>query len=419
MNLSIAGVLPRVPLTLGAQLGKGGEAVVWDVSALAGCAAKVYTLSPAAVSARRPKLKAMLERPPATMSVVVNGLPLPLLAWPTHLLEHANGALAGYLMRKVDLARAARLSEYMRMGAHASSLSAEDRSLPRRLELCRNLAGIMADLHRQGHYIVDFKPQNIYVFRDTAIPCILDNDGFSIGTRGQLRFGAGMFTPEFASPELNSGGVAVNAVDDDLADRFSLALLIFTLLNNGIHPFQGVTSLDREQNTNEQSIRDGLYAYGLVNHPLIGPKPGSVHGSFPAALRRMFDRAFSATPSQRPTALDWRKYLDELKKTRDAFSRCEQWSQDVLHIHFAGVTCPECARMAQDATVPVVAASEPRVGTEAEPAAAPAEAAAASTPRRSTPSTARSRRMRWLVLAMLFLIALWLGWMAHGGRLPL
>jgi len=351
MNVVSAGG-QRQRITLGERIGRGTEAEVFDVVDFAGCAAKIYSEPPDKVMARRAKLETMLARPPEKKSISAAGKELPLLAWPTHVLEDDAGRFTGFLMPKVMAKlpqdEAVSLVTYMSRTEMAKALTNNDRSLPWRLLVCRNLAGVTADLHRQGHYVVDFKPQNIDVFKNTGIPCLLDTDSFSIAPLEGPRFPARMYTPEYACRELLENKVGPSGVADDLQDRFALAVLMFQLLNKGIHPFQGVPVTEREHNTCEQAIRDGHYAYGLAANRDIGPMPGSDHDCLSRQTRALFDRAFqSDSPKLRPTAMEWKDHLERLRNTASEFAKCERKPDEVLHIHFAQLACPECRYEAQ------------------------------------------------------------------------
>src|SRR2546429_5948970 len=53
-------------------------------------------------------------------------------------------------------------------------------ALPQKLGIARNLSAVLAELHRQGDLVIDFKPQNIKVVRETQITTLLDCDAYSI-----------------------------------------------------------------------------------------------------------------------------------------------------------------------------------------------------------------------------------------------
>jgi hypothetical protein len=147
---------------------------------------------------------------------------------------------------------------------------------------------------------------------------------------------------EYFAPELLRNGMGAASVINDTQDRFALAAMIFQILNNGVHPFAGTPTVQTNDGTIDSRIKLGQYAYGRVPNPHIRPTPASVHDCWDENTRTLFDRAFTAPPSQRPSAEEWRNHLDTLQNTRGKFAKCSAKPMDLLHIHFAGKDCPEC-----------------------------------------------------------------------------
>lgn len=329
----------RARIDLGARLHIGGEAEIRPVPAYRDCVAKIYHRGTRSSHASRQKLEAMLAKKPSQMTCRANGVELPQFAWPTHIIEDEGGEFRGFLMRKMPTASSELLSSYMSRSQMRRTLSENDCSLPRRVLICANLAAAITELHRLRHFFVDIKPANIAMFKDTGILCLLDNDSFSVEGDGS-RFPATAFTREYLAPELILNELSASAVITDWQDRFALAVLIFQIFNNGIHPFQAVPCFETEEWNIDMCVKQGLYAYGLTPNPLVSPAPASVHSTWPVAVRELFDRAFvERQGSKRPSAQEWR---DHLGKYQGTFERCSAKPQDVRHIHFAGAGCAEC-----------------------------------------------------------------------------
>ena len=360
----------REPLSLDATpLGSGGEAAIYRVRSLPGMVAKIY--HPGAAGARTPraKLEAMLAQPPQTMTSRVGHLELPQFAWPTHVVEDMGGRCAGFLMPEIPMERVVSLSKYTALTLARRALSLDDQSLPRRLTVCRNLAAAIADIHRQQHYFVDIKPQNIFMFKDTGIVCLLDNDSFSIaGHDGSPRFAATAYSSQYMAPELLRQALSPASVVDDTQDRFAMAVLMFQILNNGRHPFQGIPRRFAEEWNDDLCVTKGYYPYGVTPHPDIAPSPGSIHDCLDLATRRLFDRAFTAAPAQRPSAMDWRNHFDALQTGKETFIRCQRKPDDVLHLHFSGLPCQQCRLDELDANV-----AAPQATPASVPSGAPAK----------------------------------------------
>jgi DNA-binding helix-hairpin-helix protein with protein kinase domain len=58
-----------------------------------------------------------------------------------------------------------------------------------------------------------------------------------------------------------------------------LAVIIFRLLNNGLHPYQGVDAKANLPGTLQERIFAGLYAYGKQRSLDADPAPASIHES--------------------------------------------------------------------------------------------------------------------------------------------
>lgn len=338
----------------------GGEGNICRVRNFRGCVAKIYH-GAGARSADRAKLEAMIAKPPRLTHVAISegqrasaqphsastrggAVVLPLIAWPTHLVEDARGHCVGFLMPEIPLDRTVPMTKYMARST-MRTLSEDDRGLPRRVQICRNLAAMVAEIHQQKHYMVDLKPQNILVYKEQGIICLVDADSFSIAPKraGDERYAASAFTPEYLAAELLRNELPPGAVINDTQDRFALAALMYQILNYGFHPFQGTPRFQVNEWSIALSIREGLYANGLVPSEFAAPAPGSSHDCWDAETRKLFDRAFTASPSKRPTAMEWRNHFDALQEPRvRALVPCDSMPFAEHHRHFANLPCPEC-----------------------------------------------------------------------------
>lgn len=95
-------------------------------------------------------------------------------------------------------------------------------------------------------------------------------------------------------------------------DKFALAVIIFKLLNNGIHPFSGVPrKADSEMLTIQNRIEKYHYAYGLWPDAYQAPHPYSLHEYFDKETLELFERAFTKG-GDRPSAYEWQEHLWKL-----------------------------------------------------------------------------------------------------------
>jgi hypothetical protein len=186
--------------------------------------------------------------------------------------------------------------------------------------------------------VVDLKPVNLRFYPRSLYMAMLDCDGFSIRGEGE-RFHAPQFTPDYLAPEFQRGGL-VDA-GEETQDQFALAVVVFQLLNFGIHPFTGRPSSERVPTDIPGRIAHGAYAYGLRPHAAIKPSPVSGHAAMPDELRRLFDQAFEGGRA-RPTAGQWAASLRGYALRSSL--RLVACTSDAEHQHFAGLACAACAR---------------------------------------------------------------------------
>lgn len=286
---------------------------------------------------RLKKLQAMMADPPVLPDLGINGRRYVQIAWPKGWLVDQAGRFVGFAMPKVDLARATSLENLLSKKSRAS-LGIPD-SYGFRITAAANLASVVAELHAHGHHIIDLKPINLNVYTDTFIIAVLDCDGLSIhGTDGE-RFPAHQYTDGFICPEALQQKLPPQALAES-QDRFALAVILFQLLNQGIHPYQGIPAKGAAiPPTNGERVEKELYAYGRAENRLIAPSPWSIHEFLDIDTRKLFDRAFT-TRHDRPSAAEWRDHL--LPYANKSTGKTIVCSKYIEHVHFS-MGCPWCA----------------------------------------------------------------------------
>lgn len=329
----------RLPLEIldASRIASGGAGTVYrlDSGPYAGSTAKILH-DPA--SFERDKINAMIAQPPATSWMDIHGRKVPQFTWPTHVLEDAQGQGRGFLMPYVDMGKAVPMSTYIEL---INTLPRADQSITLRMAVARNLAAALVELHKLRHYFVDLKPQNIFVFKETGNVCLLDCDGYAIDGG---RFPARQYSSQYLSPEILINNVHPGALSlNDHQDRFAFATLAFQIINYGVHPFQGILADQSIENAStDDFVKGGWYAYGLAANPQVRPCAHSIHAYWDARTRELFDQCFTAPrPSARPRIAEWLEHFDKLLRDK-AFSPCEQFPRDILHIHFKGRPCFTC-----------------------------------------------------------------------------
>jgi len=324
-------------LVLGKLIKSGGAGSVYLLPGAPAQVAKLYHPHLDRAANRR-KLEAMLELSPELPDQVENGKRYVQIAWPQAAVFDGQGGFAGFVMPLLDMAQTAELEQIMQeRQARTAGLPT---GLGPKLTLAANLAAVLDALHQQQHYVVDLKPVNLRFYRDSLYIAMLDCDGFSIQGHAE-RFPAEQFTADYLAPEFQRKGMPAGT--EMAQDRFALAVVIFQLLNFGIHPYSGRPGNAQAPTDIPGRIRDGYYAYGVKRHKNMAPNATSGHALMPPELRAMFDRAFSSSPTpQRPSAADWAQLLrGYAQRSGGKLVVC---AANAEHQHFAGQGCAACAR---------------------------------------------------------------------------
>jgi hypothetical protein len=282
------------------RLGRGGEGEVLPVVHAPGLVAKVLKEP---TPERRAKLEAMIRNP-------LFGTPArPTAAWPQDILFTAgrSRSFIGYLMPRV--AGAHPMFECYNPEARRTTCPGIDyRFLVRS---GRNLATAIALTHARGYVIGDVNESNALVSADAQVT-LIDTDSWQIHDsvrRATYRCPVGK--PEFMAPELQ--GTDLRTVDRSAThDQFALAVLLFKLMTEGSHPFDGVFNGPGEPPPLELRIavgslpwrnRTGLWAPRPLAMPIDALHP---------RLRELFVQCFEVghrQPHLRPDARACQKAL--------------------------------------------------------------------------------------------------------------
>ncbi len=340
----------RARVSLGKEIHRGGAS--GRVVAIDGnphSVAKIYH-DPANAAAARDRLAAMLARPPNLKPPRLNGVEYVQLAWPDALVEDGSGALLGFRMPRVPLDRAEPLECLLNPVQRRAQGLPEAYGL--RVFAAANLAGVLAELHRLGHHVIDLKPLNVYVYRETMFVAVLDCDGYSIAGPDR-RFPASHFSDEYRGPESAARGPDELGEEQDL---FALAVIAFQLLNDGIHPFDGHPAPGASVPSGlQEKINARLYPYGAGRRGRLLPHSLSLYPRLEDATQRLFDQAFTGTTAGgRPSAAEWRDHLRDLIES-DVLVRCAN-NRD--HGHFSK-GCGLCAKESAIQAATAAAAARP------------------------------------------------------------
>jgi DNA-binding helix-hairpin-helix protein with protein kinase domain len=329
MRVLLEGKAQEITLE-GPLLGRGGEASIYAVPGRTDLAAKIYH-NPTEEQAG--KLAAMLTAPPvATPS---RGQHV-AIAWPVgRLLEvGGEGHVIGYLMPRIDNAHL--IWEFYNPGVRQEICpSFHHGSL---LRTARNLAAVVRTLHECGYVLGDLNESNVLVTPQALVTAI-DVDSFQTPGRDRL-YRCRVGRPDYTPPELQDASFAeVDRRPEH--DAFALAVLIFQLLMQGVHPFAGMCAGDGEPESLPARIAAGFWPYAWERTGPIQPSPHApswfvLPPSVQELLRRCFEDAH-AEPDLRPGAAQWQCALEEAEHE---LATCPSNAQ---HVYHRGLDrCPWC-----------------------------------------------------------------------------
>lgn len=320
-----------VAISPGPKLGGGGEGNIFAVRGMPASVAKIlHNPSPE----HRCKLEAMLANPcigPAGANAGV--------AWPEGLLfaDAIHQKLAGYLMPRVNGAEP--IVEFYTPKTRRQKCPRFNYRYLVRAGL--NLTNTLQVAHRRGYVIGDINESNLLV-ADNACVTMVDADSWQVrDPRTGTIFRCSVGKPDFTPPELqgkNLGGVNRS----ELHDRFALAVLLFKLQMEGVHPFDGVFQGSGEVASIEARIAAGHFPHGKRAVPYV-PKPLAppfqiLHPKVQALFVRCFEDGHF-DPRMRPDERAWHDAIEEAERS---FVECSANGQHWYGRHLTN--CPWCER---------------------------------------------------------------------------
>jgi DNA-binding helix-hairpin-helix protein with protein kinase domain len=311
-------------VTLGAELGKGGEGTVYEVVGSPDLVAKLYTDGRA--EDRRAKIEAM----------VTAGLhhQAPHISFPIEVLLDESRSFVGFTMRRVRGARPI----HQLWNSRDRQEKFPDATVSFMVRVAANAARTVAELHHTGCVIGDINESGFLV-TDQATVILIDSDSIQYSANGQV-FPCVVGTPEYLPPEHQGVNQRNLGTRDANHDNFGLAVMIFRILMSGAHPFRGVWKGRGEPPAPPKWIEEFRYAYGSDSSRLkVAPQPTAPPVDWlPDDVRDAFERAFGGSGArQRPAARDWIDMLDRFEKV------LVQCRKSRFHHHRTGTrNCPWC-----------------------------------------------------------------------------
>jgi hypothetical protein len=261
------------------------------------------------------------------------------IAWPSELVTGKSGDVEGFLMPRIDLKATVPLFQVYNPASRVQIAPAFTwRYL---LRTARNVAAIVDSLHRAGYVVGDINESNLLVNR-RALAVLVDCDSMQVRdpATGTLHRG-GVGKPEFTAPELHGRNLATTD-RTPASDDFAVAVLVFQLLMEGVHPFAGIWRGRGEPPDVAARIRAGHFPYrrGARTAP---PPHALALDLLPAELRKLTWRAFTTgirRPGARPTAAQW---ADALERADSHLRTCDRSAHHLFGEHRR--SCPWCERI--------------------------------------------------------------------------
>ena len=225
----------------------GGEAYLYAVDDHDDIVAKIYHKP---TPERADKLEVMIANPPVDPMA---GSGYCSIAWPLDRLMTLEDVprVVGFTMPRIPHTRS--IFEFYNPKTRRQTCPLfHYRYL---IRTARNLAAAFNALHAVGYVVGDVNESNILV-SETALVTLVDTDSFQVPC-GATTFRCPVGKPEYTPPELQ--GVRFREIDR-LAehDAFGLAVMIFQLLMEGIHPFAGRPTEGRRSAHARRSHRGAL-----------------------------------------------------------------------------------------------------------------------------------------------------------------
>lgn len=375
----------RLLLPTAALLGSGPGATVYAVPDEPWLVARVLDGDQQSLAR---KLAAMVARPPRQPETPWEGHQP--ITWPVDLLLDPDEPerVTGCLLPRVEYAFP--LRRCAPSHPEADGIPAFD--FRERHRAAEGLAAAVAALHESDVVAASLHDTNV-LLREGGQVLLVDTFCYQIRdpATGEVYLGQGA-RPEYTAPEYQGRSGAGEAWSRE-QDRFGLAVLLFQLLMNGVHPFAGLPR-DRTPARREQWVSFGCFPYADAGSS-CDPAPGAPpYQNLHPRLRELFELAFVAgygEASLRPTGSEWRLALRE---ARELLIHCSADPRHWYGAHQEG--CPWCPPMPpgpQPVPAPVVVEA-PRPAIVPPVAAVPAPYSAPVLPpmERMAPLSAPPRR---------------------------
>ena len=361
-------------------LAAGGEGTVYLPGSHPDHAAKIYHAPSADIQT---KLRLMIDNTPRVPTGEEDHI---AIAWPEDLLldPAMPGSALGFLMRRVSGRPVVQYYSPVQRRRSAPHFTYEHQ-----VATARNLARVVEICHGQRYVIGDINESNA-IASETGAVALIDTDSFQVLDRssGQI-YRSPVGKPEYTPAELQGHRFdSIDRAQDH--DMFGLAVIIYQLLMEGVHPFTGIYTGSDDPPQIEDRIANGHFPHsrsrGVPYRPSpLSPPWNSLHPSLQDLFIQCFDIGHDS-PETRPTAHEWAQTLEEAQADLISCPRSGQ------HRHFNHLSdCPWCERAAAMGGFDYSFPPLPPGVTPTQPSFRPPRSPAPSTPSPSPPPTSGAR----------------------------
>lgn len=311
-------------ITLTSEIGKGGEAKVYEVAQHPNLVAKIYHKP---TKKRESKLRAMLVESPQQLDNRIT------MAWPMALL-YDEAKFVGYTMPKVSDSVSI-FNVYNPIMRRSLTYPFNWQAIHR---TAYNLTLALDNIHIAGHIVGDINESNILV-NSNALVTLIDTDSFQIKGQDKQIYRCAVGKPEYTPPELH--GVQLHQTNQTIEhDLFRLSILLFQLLMNGFHPFTGIIPTTKSiGRVDLYAIRQGIFPFisqANSSPPPHAPPFSILHPNLQATFCRCFVDGHQK-PELRPTTKEW---LNVLKISEQNLRQCSTNQHHIYTNHLN--ECPWC-----------------------------------------------------------------------------
>lgn len=361
---------------------KGGEGELYRLAGYQDSVAKVYKEG-AMNPTRQEKL--------IYMSSIYSSERLQQLAWPKDVLKDAYGNVKGFVMRRFD---ATKDMADLLDGTGTDSGSASQMDWRKRVVVALNLSYLVNEIHTLGQVIGDMNPKNFGVDMSNGFVCAFDTDSFHLHDEKTGKwYPCTVLDEHYIAPEfqarLQQGGRVDSFRPEETftreTDHFALAVLIFQLLFNGVHPFTAARVPSRGSSVVIHTREINIYQRMC---PFFNPSPNTTIPVYapplsivPGNIQAMFKKAF--LEDARPTAQEWAAALSAL------ILQTEKCPKGHYYGHYNS-RCPWCAleeKMKQMRNAAASASSTNRASTSGASSSSTGTAAVSGTGTSPTSTT--------------------------------